>query len=227
MSEDENVLARWSRLKRERARRDGEEITTEKPNISEPLERRDDATDNDTSAAFDPTSLPPLESIVAGSDIRAFLQTGVPAELARAALRRAWSNDPSIRDFIEMAENQWDFVNPGTIPGFGPLTGADDIPGLVAKALGEGRHDQEPIAEGYHDEGSTPHLSEERAQDVAAGVKSTHAADFDTASSREGDSEPLSDCETARAPQQGDGGTADAPPMPARVRRSHGSALPS
>ena len=63
----------------------------------------------------------PIDSIVAGSDIRAFLQSGVPAELTKAALRRAWTTDPAIRDFIGIAENQWDFTDPTSIPGFGPL----------------------------------------------------------------------------------------------------------
>ena len=37
-------------------------------------------------------------SITAATDIRAFLAPGVPAELTRAALRRAWTADPAIRD---------------------------------------------------------------------------------------------------------------------------------
>ena len=42
----------------------------------------------------------------------------MPAELTRAALRRAWVSDPAIRDFIGIAENQWDFNDPEAIPGF-------------------------------------------------------------------------------------------------------------
>jgi hypothetical protein len=49
------------------------------------------------------------------------LRKGVPADLTRAALRRAWASDPAIRDFIGIAENQWDFNDPNGIPGFGPL----------------------------------------------------------------------------------------------------------
>jgi hypothetical protein len=49
--------------------------------------------------------LPPIEAIDAGSDIRAFLAPGVPAELTRAALRRAWSADPAIRNFVGLSEN--------------------------------------------------------------------------------------------------------------------------
>ena len=82
------------------------------------------------------TSLPPLESIVADTDIRAFLQKGVPPALTRAALRRAWTADPAIRDFIEMAENQWDFTDPTSIPGFGPLQATDNVRQLVEQALG-------------------------------------------------------------------------------------------
>ena len=60
-------------------------------------------------------------SITAVTDIRAFLAPGVPTELARAALRRAWSADPAIRDFVGLAENAWDFTDPTAMPGFGAL----------------------------------------------------------------------------------------------------------
>jgi hypothetical protein len=60
-----------------------------------------------------------------------FLQKGVPLELARAALRRAWTADPAIRDFIEVAENQWDFATGSDIPGFGPLEPSEEIRQMV------------------------------------------------------------------------------------------------
>ena len=72
-------------------------------------------------APFDSASLPSIESIVGDTDIVAFLRKGVPADLTRAALRKAWASDPAIRDFIGIAENQWDFNDPNAIPGFGPL----------------------------------------------------------------------------------------------------------
>jgi Protein of unknown function (DUF3306) len=74
-----------------------------------------------TQSPFTKASLPPIGSISAGSDIRPFLSTGVPADLTRAALRRAWSVDPTIRDFIGLSENSWDFDATGGVPGFGPL----------------------------------------------------------------------------------------------------------
>ena len=59
-----------------------------------------------------------------------------PPDLTRAALRRAWSADPSIRDFIGLSENSWDFNAPGGVPGFGSLT-AEDARRLLARAMGE------------------------------------------------------------------------------------------
>ena len=87
-------------------------------------------------AVFDPASLPPIESITAQSDIRAFLKPGVPPELTRAALRRAWSADPAIRDFIGLVENGWDFNDPYGVPGFGPMPVGENIASLLAQAIG-------------------------------------------------------------------------------------------
>jgi hypothetical protein len=36
-------------------------------------------------------------------------------------LRAAWVADPAIRDFIGIADSQWDFNDPAAMPGFGPL----------------------------------------------------------------------------------------------------------
>jgi TorA maturation chaperone TorD len=92
------------------------------------------AASSPTPPLFDLASLPPLQSITAGTDIRSFLGSSVPVELTRAALRRAWVTDPAIRDFIGIAESQWDFNDPNAMPGFGPLR-AEDVPGLAG--LGE------------------------------------------------------------------------------------------
>src|SRR5262249_2877557 len=88
------------------------------------------------AAAFDPATLPPVESIDGGTDVSAFLRPGVPAELTQAALRRAWSADPAIRDFVGLAENAWDFNAPGGVPGFEPLRAIDDVQRLAAQVFG-------------------------------------------------------------------------------------------
>ena len=73
-----------------------------------------------TQSPFHTTSLPPIASISVGSDIRPYLSAGVPAELTRAALRRAWSLDLTIRDFIGLSENSWDFNAGGDASGSDP-----------------------------------------------------------------------------------------------------------
>lgn len=146
---DENFAARWSRLKRETAKtetakgKSGDSAAPPKP--EDELPGRNDSGHFQASlpspeaaeeAPFDPATLPPIDSIVAGTDIRDFLQSGVPAELTKAALRKAWLADPAIRNFIEMAENQWDFTDPSSIPGFGPMRADDNIGELVKQAMG-------------------------------------------------------------------------------------------
>jgi hypothetical protein len=140
MSEPENFVSRWSRLKREsesRRKRQtelGESAALSGAAATTPANA--DETGTHATPTFDLTSLPSIDSITAGSDIRIFLQSGVPAKLTEAALWRAWVSDPAIRDFIGIAENQWDFTNPTTIPGFGPLQEVNDKLSLIAQAAG-------------------------------------------------------------------------------------------
>jgi hypothetical protein len=144
----ETFLTRWARRKREAAEREAAEAAR----ASAPAECKGDSaaatdfSDRETAAAteaetgvpaFDVTALPQLESITSATDIRAFLAPGVPAELTRAALRRAWAADPAIRDFVGIAENQWDFTAPGGAPGFGPLEASEEIRRLVARIVGD------------------------------------------------------------------------------------------
>src|ERR1700704_1910990 len=128
MSEHENFVSRWSRLKHEsesRGKRQTELRERAAPSSTAVTSsaNEDEAAGPETPATpiVDPADLPSLESITARTDLSLFLRSGVPTELTVAALRRAWVSDPLIRDFIGIAENQWDFTNPTTIPGFGPL----------------------------------------------------------------------------------------------------------
>jgi hypothetical protein len=89
-----------------------------------------------TQSPRDTASLPLIGSISAGSDIRPFLSASVPADVTRAALRRAWSVDPAIRDFIGLSENSWDFNAASGVPGFGSLT-AEDARRLLARVMDE------------------------------------------------------------------------------------------
>ena len=111
---DDDFLARWSRRKRTAG---AEACAQPAPKPAPPK----------AEPEFDLATLPPIESINATDRRPAFLQQGVPAELARAALRRVWTADPAIRDFVGLAENAWDFTDPAAMPGFGPLEATDEV----------------------------------------------------------------------------------------------------
>jgi hypothetical protein len=142
MSGPEGFLSRWSRRKLVSPR--NEAFSPAPPARGEPQTEtsgREAAQDvpleagEPTSGAFDP-ACPSIESIAADTDLSSFLQPGVPEELTRTALRRAWVTDPKVRDFIGIAESQWDFNEPGAMPGFGPLTAADAAAALAGQMLG-------------------------------------------------------------------------------------------
>ena len=133
----ENSLSRWSRLKREAvskgqvgADQDDTPVRSAGPANTPPEAGSDEG-------IVDSKDLLPIDAITVDTDIRAFLKSRVPAELTRSALRRAWISDPAIRDYIGIAENQWDFNDPTAIPGFGPLQRTDDISALLEQAFGQ------------------------------------------------------------------------------------------
>jgi hypothetical protein len=149
MSEPENFIARWSRRKREAAQEPEAAKPAATPEATAEGSRADDDRGLDDAAgvaradtseppqsAFDPEKLPPIESITAESDIRAFLRPGVPPDLTRAALRRVWATDPKIRDFVGLADYDWDFNTPGALAGFGALEPSEELRQQVARMLG-------------------------------------------------------------------------------------------
>jgi Protein of unknown function (DUF3306) len=154
MTDREKFLERWSRRKIE-AERQTPEAAREDVTAHAPEEKKGDAktpasggdppapstrsdkAPSETKPAFDIASLPSLESITAATDVRAFLAPGVPAELTRAALRRAWITDPAIRNFKGLAENDWDFTDPNAMAGFTDLPADYDVKKLVAQIFGE------------------------------------------------------------------------------------------
>jgi hypothetical protein len=149
MTEPENFIARWSRRKRKAA--EDAEVTRSSdavdaaPEGARPNEdqreggdaprARGGASDRPQSVP-DLTKLPPIETITAESDIRAFLAPGVPPELTRAALRRAWAADPKIRDFVGLADYDWDFNAPGAMAGFGSLEMTNELRQQIARMVG-------------------------------------------------------------------------------------------
>ena len=220
MTASENFVSRWARLKR------NADVQRRTEPAGDPLLRpAGDASPGGAEAAiaqsridavdqpFDPASLPSIETITVNTDIRGFLQSRVPAELTRAALRQAWASDPAIRDFIGIAENQWDFNDPDSIPGFGPLLESDNVPGLLAQALG--RRDKLV--------GMIPEMPASVEQSVAAETCDEPVASDDKSQQASDGSAP-GDEEGAAA---SDDRVAEEHEMDELPRhRSHGSALP-
>lgn len=132
MRGDESFLTRWSRRKRAVAAQ-AEIHNNPPPPSGAETARPVSAANPEAPAAI---SLPSIEAIESAWDIKAFLAPGVPLELTRAALRRAWAANPAIRDFIGLSENAWDFTAPGGVPGFGALD-LQDVRRLTAQLLGE------------------------------------------------------------------------------------------
>lgn len=143
---DEEFLARWSRRKAE-----ARTVVDAPQPLPAPLEVSNPALpgscENADDPEFDLSSLPPIESITGVTDITAFLRKGIPAELSRAALRRAWAADPAIRDFIGLAENAWDFNDPNAMPGFGPLDCSEEqLAALLDRVVGGVRDAADSLA---------------------------------------------------------------------------------
>lgn len=235
MTEREDFLSRWARRKREAAAH----ATAAETKPDSPAPEKDEAkpanrpaptetSGNDIRGEplFDLSTLPPIESISAGTDIRIFMQPGVPAALTRAALRRAWSADPAIRDYIGLSENAWDFTAPDSMTGFGPLDPAE-VPRLLGQIFGETQTADAPpaasqqIASLSETTGADPQPSDTSGasatgSDGAPGQRG--AAPSPELVHRENSLEVKSDDNRRESEQDNPVG---------RPRRGHGGALPS
>lgn len=218
MKRPEPFLARWSRLKHKQT--DAAEAPAADPSPASP-ERAGAPVPGQPGPAAEPpcgddpvdlAALPSINSITAGSDIRAFLRSGVPAELSKAALRRAWTSDPAIRDFIGIAENQWDFTDPGAIPGFGPLEARDEVAGLLRQALGQGLPPPAAAEPGARGDGPGPSSAQ------VHGIPDRNEGDGGDTRAVEGQQNVSFAAAQHPAPP--------ADPLPSSSRRTHGSARP-
>ena len=229
MSALENIVSRWARLKRDSdVQRKAEAVAdTLRPSAVEVSVGSAEAViaqpriDAAADEPFDPASLPSIETITANTDIRGFLQSRVPAELMRAALRQAWASDPAIRDFIGIAENQWDFNSPNAIPGFGPLVVTGNVPAVPVQALGRSDKLAEMMPEmPVSVEQSLPPVTDHEAADRDQSVQQR----FDDSPSTSNIRSLPDDRSGEGAASRNDhvGGGNDSP----KNHRSHGSALP-
>lgn len=236
MSEQEKFLARWSRRKiaaeeetvrpadEKAATQAGERATNEAGTVP--------AAEAVPAAApepgFDLNSLPSLESIGPNSDIRAFLQPGVPAALSHAALRRAWVADPAIRDFVGLAENAWDFTADNAAMGFGPLA-----PGEAARHLADFLNEAGRKAAPAPAADETDHAAQSAPQSPAladAGARTSQPeVDAGKTDLPDNSAESLPDDGLLQRNNAGDASQQVKPanhPAVAASRRGHGGALP-
>jgi hypothetical protein len=224
MPGSQNFLHRWSRLKRaDRAER---QQPSPPPAAAAPAQppvarsERGQPPQSSEPGSLAEAALPAIQSIAANTDIRAFLRAGVPAELTKAALRRAWTADPAIRDFIGIAENQWDFTDPTAIPGFGALAPGEDLGRLVAQALGQGPAAPAPASLAGSGAGATAPQDMPQGQDVPQvyGIPERNEADGQQKQIVEEQQKTV-----LAATQHHEPAAEPARPL---SRRSHGSALP-
>jgi hypothetical protein len=234
VSETEGFLSRWARRKRAAATSLEAEIdeaiaasATRAPAPTETPAAGEAAQESKADApTIDLSALPAIESITAATDIRPFLAPGVPVELTRAALRRAWATDPQVRDFVGLAENQWDFTDPSGVPGFGPIGSPDDVRRIVAALLGEDRGETANMSKAP-EAAHTSHPADRTASSGAAAEQGPDTAALAGATPEEAAKTSrsvitASSADTVAMQKSGDNAPAETVP----VRRAHGGALP-
>lgn len=218
--DDESFLDRWSRLKRK------EQTEPAAPDVASstaPPRTGSPEQPGEIDTPVDPATLPDIDELTATSDVSAFLKKGVPDHLKQLAVRRVWSLDPAIRDFVEMAENQYDWNVPGGVPGFGEIAAGTDMKALLAQAIGQGQ----PPAEAKED-GEVAASGGGTDPESSIRVAATDFAAGDAPGAIEQTSEPVSESAERIAPAVLAG--AEPAPRPpdaaAPPQRRHGGALP-
>jgi hypothetical protein len=224
MSGEEGFVGRWSRRKQEAANEAKQDTAAAKAKTAAEDPMPDAEAPEKTEPEFDISKLPPIESINASTDIRAFLSAGVPAHLTRAALRAAWTSDPAIRDYIGLSENSWDFNTPGSMAGFGPLDPSLDVQKMVADVFGQVK-DAAGEAERLLGDISEPARTQTRLSETPVIPSTNDQADEHASGQPPATGEKIVSKATQieAAPQREENPEPEIPVLP----RRHGSALPS
>ena len=253
MTDPEGFLSRWSRRKRDaktdikddgaaadRPKQDHTGLTpAAEQGASPPQQTHGEAQDAKPEHVFDLSKLPSLDSIGPATDIRMFMQPGVPGALSRAALRRAWSADPGIRDFIGLSENSWDFTASDGMHGFGALDPAD-AKRMLAQLFSErdsmddresgseptesSSDDAVSVAEPRQDDASDPDSPRNADDDMISGA-AVPGTDDDTKGAST-DAAVTVASQYAKVPAASQQKAAESSREPSLVPRSHGRALP-
>lgn len=162
-------------------------------------------------------SLPSIEEITAGTDIRAFMQKGVPVALRNAALRRAWLADPLIAGYEDPARDYfWDWNAPGGAPGGGGALDPDRVARMVRDIVGP----KEPPVQ--HASATAEESQDLASADDAAGPPSPSPAPTPGP-------DPATAASATAGPQQPSPQSGPQPDQTALAglpRRRHGGAMP-
>lgn len=217
MSNKEEFLARWSRRKREARAADADPPAEP---AQAPRTEPSPAPAEPANPEVDLSSLPSIETIDAETEITVFLREGIPQELSRAALRRAWAADPAIRDFVGLVENAWDFNDPNAMAGFGSLEHpAEQVAALVQRIVGD-------LAQAAESVPGSPTKAAEDGAPVRADAESSHALDTAEGSSKIVLSEAIAGADPPPTPVASQRTAHTEQEEPSVQRRTHGGALP-
>ncbi|OQM73908.1 DUF3306 domain-containing protein [Manganibacter manganicus] len=241
----DNILARWSRRKlaarseapavaesdREKEQAPDEIADDGDASVPEPDASEEDAAESDEAEVV--ASLPRIEELTAESDISAFLKKGVPAVLKRAALRRVWSIDPGIRDYVGPSEYAWDFNQPGAMTGFGPIEAKEAVVGFLSKAVRAVDIATEPAEAGQPAEPPPEQSADASADTTPAGEETEAPSPQKPADESSGADTPTLAAETKTSPPAEGRAHSASPddsnssrPVEAVARPRHGGAMP-
>jgi hypothetical protein len=233
-SGDDNLISRWSRRKLaarsaeapaadEKEHAPGEAAAVIEASGPALQPEVPEETTAEGEAAETPEPLPRIEDLTAESDLTAFLRKGIPMALKSAAMRKMWSLNPAIRDYVGPAEYAWDFNQPGSMGGFGPLEAKETVVSFLSKTVRE-------LEGGTDEPAAVPAEPQAADSEQRADATSEGGPDMDLAQSPQYEepiqSEPR-DQPPSDAPQQiAEVRPTTEPATPSRPGPRHGSALP-
>ena len=220
-----SFLDRWSRRNRAAeaeaaADAAADAAPPEEDGFSPPTPETPDVPLNDTPDEALLARLPPIDQITAETDIRAFLQKGVPAALRNAALRRAWAADPRIATYEDPARDYfWDWNAPGGVPGGGGAPAPERVARMLRDITGPTETDAD---DSPTETEATPPVATAAARDPDGAVAPPPTpADAATVQPTGAPAQSLP------ATTQTTDNTARIAGTAAPVRRRHGGAVPS
>jgi hypothetical protein len=137
-SESNDFLSRWSRRKIEVRQEASHAVAPAPVALAKPEEAEASSDQDGALTPEEIAALPSIDELTPETDITGFLRKGVPEFLKNAALRRMWSLDPAIRDYVGDARDYaYDWNMPGGVPGNGPLLPGENAEAVVAQIFGD------------------------------------------------------------------------------------------